>query len=76
LKTKSAIERQVAIIGEAVTHFKKQETEVVLSNMPQIIAVRNRLIHAYDHVEDQVIWKIVEQHLAPLKLEVQKALAD
>jgi uncharacterized protein with HEPN domain len=74
LKTKSAIERQVAIIGEAVTHFKKQETEVVLSNMPQIIAVRNRLIHAYDHVEDQVIWKIVEQHLAPLKLEVQKAL--
>jgi uncharacterized protein with HEPN domain len=74
LKTKSAIERQVAIIGEAVTHFKKQETEVVLSNMPQIIAVRNRLIHAYDHVEDQVIWKIVERHLAPLKLEVQNAL--
>jgi uncharacterized protein with HEPN domain len=29
LKTKSAVERQVAIIGEAVTHFKKQETEVV-----------------------------------------------
>jgi uncharacterized protein with HEPN domain len=32
LKTKSAIERQVAIIGEAVTHFKKQETEVVLKS--------------------------------------------
>ena len=28
----------------------------------------------YHHVEDQVIWKIVERHLAPLKLEVQQAL--
>jgi uncharacterized protein with HEPN domain len=75
LKTKSAIERQVAIIGEAVTHFKKQETEVVLSNMPQIIAVRNRLIHAYDKVDDIVIWAIVDEHLSHLKLEVQNALA-
>jgi uncharacterized protein with HEPN domain len=76
LKTKSAVERQIAIIGEAVTHFKKHETVVVLNNMPQIISVRNRLIHAYDKVEDKVIWMIVDEHLAPLKLEVQKALAD
>jgi uncharacterized protein with HEPN domain len=43
--------------------------------MPQIISVRNRLIHAYDKVEDKVIWMIVDEHLAPLKLEVQQALA-
>ncbi|MEN9612513.1 MAG: hypothetical protein RLZZ628_3327 [Bacteroidota bacterium] len=75
LKSKNAIERQLGIIGEAVTQFKKHETVFELSYMPQMISVRNRLIHAYDNIDDSVIWKIVEQHLAPLKLEVQQALA-
>jgi uncharacterized protein with HEPN domain len=74
-KTKSAVERQIAIIGEAVTQFKKHESVFALSFTPQMIAVRNRLIHAYDNIDDPIIWNIVEHHLSPLKLEVQNALA-
>jgi uncharacterized protein with HEPN domain len=76
LKSKNAIERQLGIIGEAVTQFKKHETAFELSHMPQMISVRNRLIHAYDSIDDSVIWTIVERHLSSLQLEVQKALAD
>ncbi|MEN9613044.1 MAG: hypothetical protein RLZZ628_3858, partial [Bacteroidota bacterium] len=34
LKSKNAIERQLGIIGEAVTQFKKHETVFELSYMP------------------------------------------
>jgi uncharacterized protein with HEPN domain len=48
LKTKSAVERQLGIIGEAVNNYKKVE-DVELSYSKEIIAFRNRLIHAYDY---------------------------
>ena len=33
-KTKSAVERQLGIIGEAVNQFRKEETELVLTHNP------------------------------------------
>lgn len=57
----SAIERKLEIIGEALNRIKKshQEDLKVMSDWPAIIGFRNILAHAYDHVEDSVVWGIV-----------------
>lgn len=74
LKTKSAVERQLGIIGEAVNKFKKTE-DIELSHSREIKAFRNRLIHAYNNVEDEIIWAIINQHIPKLKEEIVSLLS-
>lgn len=62
-KTQSAVERQLAIIGEALNQFKKLEPEIKIENDKQIISFRNRLIHAYDSLDNSMIWAIISRHL-------------
>lgn len=73
-KTQSAVERQLAIMGEAVNQYEKHNPEHSLTHAAQIISLRNRLIHAYDAVDNAIIWTIVKNHLAPLKQEVEEKL--
>jgi uncharacterized protein with HEPN domain len=73
-KTKSAVERQLGIIGEAVNKYGKLNA-VELKNSKQIVAFRNRIIHAYDSIDDTIIWAIVRNHLPLLKQEVKTFLS-
>ena len=74
-KTQSAVERQLAIIGEALNQFRKLEPQIKIENDKQIVAFRNRLVHAYDSLDNSIVWAILNRHLNPLKVEVRK-LAD
>ena len=69
LKTKSAVERQLGIIGKAVNYFRKLGNPE-LENSKEIIAFRNRLIHVYNSLEDEIIWTIVIRHIPKLKEEI------
>ena len=73
-KTQSAVERQLAIIGEALNHFRRVEPEIKIENDKQIVAFRNRLVHAYDNLDNSIIWAILSRHILPLKTEVEKLL--
>ncbi len=73
-KTQSAVERQLAIIGEALNQLKKLEPEIEIENDKQIISFRNRLVHAYDSLDNSMIWAIISKHLSPLKIEIQKLM--
>jgi uncharacterized protein with HEPN domain len=75
VKTKSAVERQLAIIGEAVNKFLNESDGNDLKNATQIISLRNRLIHSYDNVDDSIIWLVIMRHLSLLKDEVNGKLA-
>jgi uncharacterized protein with HEPN domain len=44
LKTQSAVERQLEIIGEAVNSFDKLLPELTIENARKIVGFRNRLI--------------------------------
>ena len=74
LKTQSAVERQLGIIGEAVNKFEILHPEESLDNARKIVGFRNRLIHAYDAVDSSMIWAILKRHLSPLKEEASKKL--
>ncbi len=73
-KTSSAVERQLGIIGEAVNKYDKLNQNNSLKNTTQIIGLRNRIIHAYDSLNDTVIWAIIQKHLPVLKQEVKQKL--
>ncbi|OQX97701.1 MAG: hypothetical protein B6I20_12160 [Bacteroidetes bacterium 4572_117] len=41
-----------------------------------IVDTRNRIIHGYDSVSDDVIWGIIINHLPKLKEEVDKLMKE
>lgn len=71
---RSAIERQFEIVGEALNQAIRLDADVAdhVSDSARIIAFRNRLIHAYSAVSNEVVWGIVEAYLPRLRLEVQR----
>jgi len=71
---KRAVERNLEIIGEAVNRINKKDPTLSISNSRKIIDTRNRIIHSYDNVSDDILWSIVINHLPNLKEEVQGLL--
>lgn len=74
-KTKRAVERNIEIIGEAMNRILKKE-DLHITNSRKIVDLRNRIIHGYDTVSDDIIWGIVINHLPTLKNEVSKYLGE
>ena len=74
LKTKKAIERNLEIIGEAMNRIIKLDNEFPIENARNIIGTRNRIIHSYDNISDEVIWTIVSRELPVLKKQIDQLL--
>ncbi|MEL7118695.1 MAG: HepT-like ribonuclease domain-containing protein [Bacteroidota bacterium] len=74
LKTKRAVERNIEIIGEAMNRILKVDPNINISNTKQIVGARNRIIHGYDNVSDQILWGIIHHSLPILKAEVNSLL--
>ena len=78
LLLRSAVERQFEIVGEALRQAEIADASVVtrVSNLRQIVGLRNRLIHGYDVVDQQLIWSIVRDELPPFIVQLMAALVD
>ena len=76
LRTKRAVERNIEIIGEALSRILKRDETILISNSRKIIDTRNRIIHGYDSVSDDVSWGIVIRHLPILQTEIQELLGE
>jgi uncharacterized protein with HEPN domain len=74
-KTKRAVERNIEIIGEAVNRILKEKPDFKIENSRNIVGTRNRIIHSYDNLADDMIWSIVVNSLPKLKSEIQILLA-
>ena len=74
LKTKRAVERNLEIIGEAVKRILDKDSDIELSNARKIVDARNRIIHGYDTISDDVIWGIIIKYLPKLKSEVEELM--
>lgn len=71
-----AIEREIEIIGEAINKLLKINPDLSISGARKIVDTRNWVIHAYDNVDDIILWSIITQQLPILKLEVKKLLEN
>lgn len=76
LKTKRAVERNIEIIGEAMSRILKENNHIEIANSRKIVDVRNRIIHGYDSVSDDVIWGIVIKNLPVLQKKVEALLGE
>jgi uncharacterized protein with HEPN domain len=76
LRTKRAVERNIEIIGEALNRVITRDDSINISNARKIVDTRNRIIHGYDSVSDEIIWGIVTNHIPLLENEVQTLLED
>jgi uncharacterized protein with HEPN domain len=74
LKTQSATERQLAIIGEALNKLRKIHGDDLVEKGNSIISFRNRLVHAYDSIDNSIVWAIIKNHLPELKKQVLEKL--
>jgi uncharacterized protein with HEPN domain len=52
----------------------KIDSTIDISNTRRIVDLRNFVIHAYDSVDDVIIWGILIKDLPLLKKQVQKLL--
>jgi len=75
---RSAVERQFEIVGEALNRALAVDPTLALrpANAARIIAFRNRLIHGYATVSDEVVWGVVEGGLPTLRREIGALLAE
>lgn len=69
-KFRSAIERQVGIIGEAMTKILQSCPDIKITEAKNIKATRNYIVHAYDSLQPFTIWAIVIKDIPKLKEEV------
>jgi len=76
VKTKRAVERNLEIIGEALYKISKKDENLEITDKRKIISVRNRIIHGYDQVSDELIWSIITQYLPVLEKEVRQYLNE
>ncbi len=74
LKTKKAIERNIEIIGEAMDRILKTEPNFPINDARKIVDTRNRIIHGYDVVSDDIIWLIINKSLPQLEIQVKELL--
>ncbi|MEO5348431.1 MAG: DUF86 domain-containing protein [Magnetococcus sp. YQC-3] len=74
--TYDATVRNLELIGEAATHIP-QVVRDVSPAIPwrQVIATRNRLIHGYLGIDDDILWSIIQDDL-PLLLVNLKNLKE
>jgi uncharacterized protein with HEPN domain len=74
IKTKRAVERNIEIIGEAVNRILKDKPDFNIENSRNIVGTRNRIIHSYDNIADDMIWSILINSLPKLKVEIKNLI--
>lgn len=72
---RSAVERKVEIMGEAINRILKIDSTFLLPNAKEIINTRNRVIHGYDSVTPEFLWGLVIKHIPILKKDVELILS-
>jgi uncharacterized protein with HEPN domain len=71
-----AVEREIEIIGEAMSKILKINSSIKISNSRFIVDLRNKVIHSYDAVDDVLIWKIIMKDLPILFKETNELLYE
>ncbi len=72
-----AVVRNLEIIGEASSKltaaFKERYKEI---EWRKIIGMRNRIIHAYDTVNFEIVWDVIREDLPELKKKLKQIVSS
>lgn len=70
-----AIVRLLEIVGEAANRVSepRQEHHPEIP-WPQIVGMRNRIIHGYDRVDMDIVWNVLQIDLPPMIAQLKRIL--
>lgn len=72
-----AVTRAVEIVGEAAAQVSDTgRNELPDVPWPQIVGMRNRLVHAYFDINRTILWDTVQLALPPLIAQLKSAIDD
>jgi uncharacterized protein with HEPN domain len=65
---RSAVERQLEIVGEALSQLRRIDpaTLDLIPEANRVIGFRNVLAHGYASVDNKIVWGVVISYLDPL----------
>lgn len=74
---RSAVERQLEIIGEALNNLRKKDpdTAAQIPDLQRIIGLRNVLVHGYAVIDDQVVWLAASDRVPQLRRAIDTMLS-
>jgi uncharacterized protein with HEPN domain len=77
LLLRSAVERQLITIGEALNRAAKvdKSIETAITDFRSIISFRNIVVHGYDILKDDTVWGVAVGKVPKLRQEVEALLA-
>lgn len=67
-----AVERDLEIIGEAIKKMIEIDPNIQITSSKNIIGLRNIISHAYDTVEPEMLWGIIQKNIPVLADEIRK----
>ncbi len=75
---RSAVERQFATLGEAMTRLHKCAPEWAesITDQRKIRSFRNIIVHSYDAIDEQITWDIVSKKLPLLRSQLAHLLSN
>jgi uncharacterized protein with HEPN domain len=76
-KTQDAVIRNLEVMGEAARNISA-DLKGRFSDLPwrEMSAVRNRLIHHYFGINNEIVWQIIEHDLPELLPELEKLISE
>lgn len=76
LMLRSAVERQFEILGESLHHAEIADETVLaeVTDLRMIVGLRNRIVHGYDTVDDEILWRLLHDELPRLVQQLEAAL--
>lgn len=70
---RSAVERQLIILGEALSRFRQLEPElaVKIPDLNRAVGMRNVLVHAYAQTDHLLVWGLIDGPLPKLMADLE-----
>ncbi len=75
---RSAVERQLEIVGEALNSLRRQDVETAerIPDLNRIVGLRNVLAHGYAVVDDRVVWAAARDRIPELLGRIDELLEE
>jgi len=75
---RSAVERELQIIGKALIRLEKLESSIAarIPEYQNIIGFRHVLVHGYDSLDPMTVWNVIETKLTDLTEKIKSLLGE
>ena len=74
----AAVLFKLGVIGEALSKAAELDDSLreAIPDLGKIIGMRNRIVHAYDQIDFEILWDAIHSDLPDLKIRLENYLAE